>query len=81
MYLSVKIDLVGKPSFPDAESVRVMLLEEADCAVIPFDCFGDYVNLGWFRFSVGAVGVDDIKRCLPKIGAALRAVQARLSGE
>ena len=81
MYLSVKIDLVGAPGFPNAESVRVMLLEEGDCAVIPFDCFGDHVNLGWFRFSVGAVGLDDIQRCLPKIGAALRAVQARLTNQ
>ena len=79
MYLSVKIDLVGKPGFPHAESVRLMLLEEADCAVIPFDCFGDHVNLGWFRFSVGAVSIDDIKLCLPKIGKALRAVHARLN--
>jgi len=79
MYLSVKVDLVGKPGFPNAEAVRLMLLEEADCAVIPFDCFGDHVNLGWFRFSVGAVGIEDIERCLPKIGNALRAVQARLN--
>ena len=80
MYLSVKIDLIGQPGFPNAESVRLLLLEEADCAVIPFDCFGDHVNLGWFRFSVGAVSIDDIKLCLPKIGEALRAVKARLSG-
>ena len=79
MYLSVKINLIGQPGFPNAESVRLMLLEEADCAVIPFDCFGDRVNLGWFRFSVGAVGIEDIERCLPKIGRALRAVHARLS--
>ena len=79
MYLSVKIDLIGKPGFPNAESVRLMLLEEADCAVIPFDCFGDHVNLGWFRFSVGAVGIEDIEKCLPKLDQALRAVHARLS--
>lgn len=79
MYLSVKIDLIGRPGFPDAESVRLMLLEEADCAVIPFDCFGDHVNLGWFRFSVGAVGIEDVEKCLPKIDKALRAVQARLN--
>ena len=81
MYLSVKIDLVGKVGFPDAESVRLMLLEEADCAVIPFNCFGDHVNLGWFRFSVGAVGIEDIERCLPKIERALRAVHTRLGAE
>ena len=81
MYLSVKIDLVGKVGFPDAESVRLMLLEEADCAVIPFNCFGDHVNLGWFRFSVGAVSIEDIEGCLPKIERALRAVHARLNGE
>lgn len=78
MYLSVKIDLIGKPSFPNAEAVRIMLLEEADCAVIPFDCFGDHVNLGWFRFSVGAVSVEEVEHSLPKLERALRAVKARL---
>ena len=79
MYLSVKIDLIGQPGFPNPEAIRLMLLEEADCAVIPFDCFGDRVNLGWFRFSVGAVAVEDIERCLVKIGQALRTVHQRLA--
>ena len=74
MYLSVKIDLIGREGFDDANAVRLFMLEEADCAVIPFDCFGDHTNLGWFRFSVGAVGIEDIERCLPKIGAALRRI-------
>jgi aspartate aminotransferase len=76
MYLSVKVDLVGREGFPDNDAVRVFLLERADCAVIPFDCFGDTQNLGWMRFSVGAVGLDEVAACLPKIEAALRALES-----
>ena len=71
MYLSVKFNLIGYGQIKTAEDIRVFLLEQADCAVIPFDCFGETHNLGWFRFSVGAVGLDDIEKVLPKIHKAL----------
>ena len=74
MYLSVKVDLVGREGFPDTDAVRTFLLEQADCAVIPFECFGDTNNPGWLRFSVGAVGMEDVEACLPKIERALRAL-------
>ena len=74
MYLSVKVDLVGREGFPNTDAVRTFLLEQADCAVIPFECFGDTNNPGWLRFSVGAVGMEDVEACLPKIERALRAL-------
>jgi aspartate aminotransferase len=74
MYLSVKVDLVGREGFPTTDAVRTFLLEKADCAVIPFECFGDKSNPGWLRFSVGAVGLDEVQACLPKLEAALREV-------
>ena len=74
MYFSVKVDLVGCEGFPDIDVVRTFLLERADCAVIPFECFGDQNNSGWLRFSVGAVGLEDVEACLPKIEKALRAL-------
>ena len=72
IYLSVRFDLEGRPGFPDADAVRSYLLEEAGCAILPFSVFGDDVNHGWVRFSVGAVGIDEINECLPRIERALR---------
>ncbi len=72
IYLSVHFDLEGRPGFPDADAVRLYLLDEAGCAIIPFSAFGDDVNNGWVRFSVGAVGLDEIDACLPRIERALR---------
>ncbi len=72
IYLSVRIDLEGQPGFPDEDSVRSYLLNEAGCAVVPFSAFGDSTNRGWFRFSVGAVSVEDIEACIPRIKAALQ---------
>ena len=73
MYLSVHFALEGRPDFPDEDAVRLWLLDQG-CAVIPFSCFGDPVNKGWFRFSVGAVGIEETERCLERLGQALRAL-------
>jgi aspartate aminotransferase len=76
MYLSVRFGLEGRPGFPDEESVRRYLLDEAGCAVVPFSCFGDTYNKGWMRFSVGAVSLEQVAGCLPRLKAALeRAVR------
>ena len=72
IYLSVRFDLEGRPGFPDADAVRLYLLNEAGCAIVPFSAFGDTVNKGWVRFSVGAVGEDEMSACLPRIEKALR---------
>lgn len=74
IYLSVHFDLEGRPDFPDEDAVRAWLLDEAGCALIPFSAFGDHHNRGWFRFSVGAVGLDEIDACLGRLYPALKAL-------
>jgi aspartate aminotransferase len=74
IYLSVKFDLEGRGGLADEDAVRLYLLEQAGCAVVPFSAFGDSKNRGWWRFSVGAVSLDDIRACLPRLRDALRAV-------
>ena len=71
IYLSVRFDLEGREGFPDEDAVRTYLLNEAGCAIVPFSAFGDQTNSRWFRFSVGAVSVADIQRCLPRLKSAL----------
>ncbi len=68
MYLSVRFD-----GFADADELRIFLLEEAGCAIVPFTAFGDDVNKGWVRFSVGAVGLDEVDACMARLESALRA--------
>ena len=74
IYLSVHFDLEGRPGLPDEDAVRLWLLEEAGCALIPFSAFGDHHNAGWFRFSVGAVGLDEIDDCLARLYPALKSL-------
>lgn len=71
IYLSVRFDLEGREGFPDEDAVRTYLLNEAGCAIVPFSAFGDQTNSRWFRFSVGAVSVAEIQRCLPRLKSAL----------
>jgi aspartate aminotransferase len=56
------------------EEVRRHLLEAAGVAVVPFQAFGATADDGWFRLSVGAVGLDDIADALPRLAAALEAL-------
>lgn len=74
IYLSVHFELEGRPDFPDEDAVRLWLLDEAGCALIPFSAFGDHHNRGWFRFSVGAVGLDEIDACLERLYPALKSL-------
>ena len=77
IYLSVRFDLEGRAGLKSEDDVLRYLLEEAGCAVVPFSAFGDTTNKGWVRFSVGAVSLDEIDACLPRLHDALkRALQA-----
>jgi aspartate aminotransferase len=71
IYLSVYFDLEGRPGLPDEQSVLTYLLEKAGCAIVPFSAFGDDMNKGWVRFSVGAVSLEEIDACLPRLRDAL----------
>ena len=71
---SFRVNIVGSDRFPDNESVRAWLLEEAGTAVVPFQAFDLPDENGWFRMSVGAVGLSDIDASLERIRAALKAL-------
>lgn len=72
LYLSARFDLVRELGSNDA--IRKLLLDQAAFAVVPFQAFGLQEDNGWFRLSVGAVGLDDIERAIPRVEAALRGV-------
>jgi aspartate aminotransferase len=67
IYLSVRFPLPGRTN----EQIRRLLLERAGFAIVPFQAFGMKEDTGWFRISVGAVSVGDIKAALPRVRAVL----------
>jgi aspartate aminotransferase len=69
LYLSVRFDLVER--FGNNRGIRQHLLHEAGFAVVPFHAFGTGDANGWFRLSVGAVGVDEIAPAIERVRAAL----------
>ena len=77
IYLSVKINVYGK-TMPDGsdlnsdENIRSYLLEHASLAAVPFRAFGFDGAPGWFRFSIGAVSLEDISSALGKLRTALQ---------
>ena len=58
-----------------SEDVRQYLLGAAGMAIVPFSAFGATEESGWCRLSIGAVSLEDIAVLLPRLAAALRAVQ------
>ena len=76
IYLSARFDLHGKTlegrTIASDEDARILLLEEAGVAVVPFTAFGYRENTGWVRFSVGAVTDADVHNALTNIEALLR---------
>lgn len=73
IYLSAYIDYTQLEGVNDEAALVQVLLKEAGCAVVPFSAFGDDVNTGWFRFSVGAVTDAEIADVLPRVERALKA--------
>jgi aspartate aminotransferase len=73
IYLSFRVDLVGR-GFDSNESIRTWLLDSAGVAVVPFQAFDMVEDSGWFRMSVGAVGLDDIDGALARLESALRSL-------
>jgi len=74
LYLSVHFDLIDR--FGNNRGVREYLLEEAGFAVVPFHAFGTRDDNGWFRLSVGAIGVEEIAPAIERVGAALARARA-----
>ena len=76
IYLTVKVDYAGKTT-PDGDllknsaDINFYLIKEAGVALVPFSAFGTEENVSWFRVSVGASTLDDMKALLPRVKAAL----------
>ncbi len=80
IYLSARIHPFGSTTpqgvrLDTNEAIRHYVLEAAGIAVVPFGAFGSTTDDGWFRLSVGAVGLDDIEAALPRLTRALRALR------
>jgi aspartate aminotransferase len=80
IYLTARIHPLGRRTpagnvLATNEEVRRYVLEEASIGVVPFQAFGRPENDGWFRLSIGAVGIPDIEAALPRLEAALAALQ------
>jgi aspartate aminotransferase len=79
MYLTARVAPFGRRT-PDGkqvatnDDVRGYLLSAAGVAAVPFQAFGTREDDGWFRLSVGAVGLEEVQEALPRIEAALRAL-------
>jgi aspartate aminotransferase len=69
LYLSVHFDLIRR--FGNNRGIRKYLLEEAGFAAVPFHAFGTPDDNGWFRLSVGAVGIEEIAPAIGRVGEAL----------
>ncbi|MBI5367693.1 MAG: aminotransferase class I/II-fold pyridoxal phosphate-dependent enzyme [Planctomycetes bacterium] len=67
IYLSARVSLPGRKN----EDVRKWLLQQAGFAAVPFQAFGLYEETGWFRLSVGAVSLDDLRAIFPRLRAVL----------
>jgi len=79
IYFSAQFRLHGKSVggkvIETDDDIRVLLLEKAGAAVVPFQAFGVQENTGWFRLSAGAVSMDEIEALFPRIRAFLDEVR------
>lgn len=76
MYLTVKIDLIGKQTadgteLKDAEDVTMFLIKQAKVGMVPFYCFGGSRQSSWFRISVGTLQLEDISSVIDNLRTAL----------
>ena len=78
IYFSAQFKLhdrsVGGKAIVTDEDIRTLLLEKAETAVVPFTAFGVKNNTGWFRLSVGAVSMEEIRGLFPRLEALLREI-------
>src|ERR1700712_2065030 len=76
IYLTVKVDYSGKTTptgdvLKTSTDINFYLIKEAKVALVPFSAFGTDEDVNWFRASVGASTLQDIKDLLPRIKEAL----------
>ncbi|HEX6367712.1 MAG TPA: aminotransferase class I/II-fold pyridoxal phosphate-dependent enzyme [Longimicrobium sp.] len=79
IYLSVRFPLHGWTTPSGAvlatnSDIRLYLLDAAGLGVVPFQAFGFKDDTGWFRTSVGAVSLDEIRAMFDRLSPALAAL-------
>ena len=78
IYLSAQFKLhgrkAGSTTLRTDDEVRSYLLKSAGLAAVPFSAFGQDEGSGWFRLSVGAVSLSDIRDLLPRLRTSLEAL-------
>ena len=78
IYLTVRFDLHGRTvdgkAIETDDDLRSALLHGADTAVVPFTAFGYPDKSGWVRYSVGAVGLDDVEHSLANVRRLLESI-------
>jgi aspartate aminotransferase len=77
IYLTVKIDLVGKktadgkPLIKQSE-VTEYILNEAKLAIVPFSAFGASSESPWYRISVGTCKTEELNSMFEKLETSLK---------
>jgi len=79
IYLSIRFALHGRTTPEGAllatnEDIRRYLLQAARVALVPFQAFDLEDETGWFRMSVGTIGLDEIDGAMQRIRDALTAL-------
>ncbi len=77
IYLTIKIDLVGKKTpddkiLADQSEVTAYVLNAAGLAVVPFYAFGAAKSSAWYRLSVGTCKKEEINEMIGKLREALK---------
>ncbi len=75
IYVSLQLAIKGKSIdgrvLSTNEEIRSVLLEKTGVAIVQFQAFGLAEDSGWFRLSVGAVSLDQIRDMFPRIRSML----------
>lgn len=79
IYVSLQLSIKGKSIdgkvLNTNEEIRSALLEKTGVAIVQFQAFGLAEDSGWFRLSVGAVSLDQIREMFPRIRLMLDEVR------
>lgn len=75
IYVSLQLRIKGRTIDGEVietnEEIRSVLLAKTGVAIVQFQAFGLAEDSGWFRLSVGAVSLDQIREMFPRIRCML----------
>ena len=80
IYISTRFALHGMQTpewqtLTTDEDIRHYLLNAAGLGTVPFSAFGTQGDHGWFRLSVGVISVEEIEALMPRLRAAIEALE------